>query len=122
EETAFAAVAPQSVDAAAGIIRGVKLIGLESKNGRLYPAKVLREAARLYEGAKVNVNHPSGRNPLGERAYEDRLGVIRAVQVRESGLYGDLHYNPKHRIAEQLAWDAQHNPDVLGLSHNATLR
>jgi hypothetical protein len=29
-----------------------------------------------------------------------------------------LHFNPKHALAEQLAWDAEHNPRNVGFSHN----
>lgn len=108
-----------TVDREAGVIKGVKLIGLESKNGRGYTAKALREGISLYEGAKVNVNHPKD-GPRSPRDYRDRLGVIKGVSFRENdGLYGDFHYNPKHALAEQLAWDAQHNPRNVGFSHNA---
>ncbi len=105
------------VDAAAGIIRGVKLLGLESRNGRRYLPGALAQAAALYEGAKVNVNHPKG-SPLAARDYQDRLGSIRNVRTAADGLFGDLHYNPKHALAEQLAWDAQHAPENVGFSHN----
>ena len=46
------------VDAENSVIRGVKLIGFESKNGRSYPAKTLRAAVQHYEGVSVNVDHP----------------------------------------------------------------
>jgi hypothetical protein len=105
------------IDAQAGTIKGVKILGTESRNGRSYPAQTLKDAAPLYEGAKVNVNHPRGPAD-GPRDYQDRLGVIRNVAVREDGLYGDLCFNPKHAIAEQLGWDAAHAPENLGLSHN----
>ncbi|MEQ8211961.1 MAG: hypothetical protein RH917_19340 [Lacipirellulaceae bacterium] len=119
------------VDAASGVLRGVKLIGLHSKNGRRYRESTLREAAPLYEGAKVNVNHPAG-GPLTPRDYRDRLGVIRNVEFTGSeesssgpaagGLVADLHFNPKHALAEQLVWDAQHNPKNVGFSHNVLAR
>src|SRR5688500_9538408 len=84
------------VDRQAGVLRGVKLLGLSSSNGRRYLESALREAAPLYEGAKVNVNHAQA-GPLAPREYQDRLGVIRGVKFREGeGLFGDLHYNPKH--------------------------
>ena len=54
------------VDRGAGIIRGVKILGLESRNGRRYPAETLLRAVELYDGAKVNVNHANG-NPVGPR-------------------------------------------------------
>lgn len=106
------------VDGQAGIIRGVKILGLESKNGRSYLPAALTNAVSLYEGSKVNVNHPAG-NPNGPRGYEDRIGVIRNVALRSgSGLFGDFHFNPKHALAEQLIWDAEHAPENVGFSHN----
>ena len=83
-------------DREAGILRGVKVLGLESKNGRSYQPSALQRAASLYEGAKVNVNHPAG-NPTGPRDYRDRIGQIKSVVMRAGeGLFGDFHFNPKH--------------------------
>ncbi len=111
-----------SVDREAGVLRGVKLIGLESQNGRRYLESALAAAVTLYEESKVNVNHPK-EGPLAPRDYQDRLGVIRNVKLRRGeGLYGDLHFNPKHALAEQLLWDAQHNPRNVGFSHNVLAR
>jgi hypothetical protein len=110
------------VDRAAGVIRGVKLLGLQSRNGRRYREQALAEAAALYEGARVNVNHPKG-HPLSPRDYQDRLGVIRGVALRTGeGLFGDLHFNPKHALSEQLIWDAEHASQNVGLSHNVLAR
>lgn len=101
-----------------GVLLGVKLIGLNSRNGRRYREAALSRAAALYEEAKVNVNHPK-EGPLAPRDYQDRLGVIRGVEFRAGeGLFGNLHFNPKHALAEQLAWDAEHNPRNVGFSHN----
>ncbi len=110
------------VDRPLGIIRGVKLLGLESRNGRRYRENALAEAVGLYEGSKVNVNHPKG-HPLSPRDYQDRLGVIRGVEFRNGeGLFGDLHCNPKHALSEQLMWDAEHAPQNVGMSHNVLAR
>jgi hypothetical protein len=106
----------------AGIIRGVKLLGLRSRNGRRYQETALAEAVELYEGAKVNINHPKG-HPLSPRDYQDRLGIIRGVELRSNeGLFGDLHFNPKHALSEQLMWDAEHAAQNVGLSHNVLAR
>jgi len=105
------------VDRGASVIRGIKILGLQSRNGRRYLPEALAMAAGLYEGAKVNINHPKG-SPLGPRDYQDRLGQIRGVNARADGLFGDLHFNPKHALAEQLLWDAEHAPENVGLSHN----
>jgi hypothetical protein len=106
------------VDREAGVIRGVKVLGLESRNGRTYQPEARAQAAPLYENAKVNVNHPKG-NPSGPRDYQDRIGVIRRVAVRPGeGVFGDFYFNPKHALAEQLIWDAEHAPENVGFSHN----
>lgn len=105
-----------------GIIRGVKILGVESRNGRTYLDDALNGAVGLYENAKVNVNHPRD-NPLGPRDYRDRIGVIRNVAARPGeGLFADFHFNPKHALAEQLAWDAGHAPENVGFSHNVQAR
>ncbi|HEX3725842.1 MAG TPA: hypothetical protein VHV08_06350 [Pirellulales bacterium] len=110
------------IDRQQGILRGVKLLGFESRNGRRYSPAALAQAAGLYEGAKVNVNHPKG-NPLAARDYQDRLGQIRSVAVRDGqGLFGDFHFNPKHALAEQLLWDAEHAPENVCFSHNVEAR
>ncbi|MHB1033223.1 MAG: hypothetical protein ACYC35_23950 [Pirellulales bacterium] len=110
------------VDRDAGMIRGVKILGLESRNGRTYLPEALAEAAAMYEGAKVNVNHPKG-SPAAPRDYQDRIGAVRNVAVRAGeGLFGDLHFNPRHALAEQLAWDAEHAPENVGFSHNVQAR
>lgn len=110
------------VDQQAGVLRGVKVLGVASRNGRRYPDDVLRRALPLYEGAKVNVNHPKG-DPLSPRDYQDRIGVLRDVEFRSgSGLFGVLHFNPRHTLAEQLVWDAENSPENVGLSHNVLAR
>ena len=110
------------VDREAGVVRGVKILGLESRNRRSYSPQALSRAIELYEGAKVNVNHPKG-DPLAPRDYQDRIGVIRNVVLRDDqGLFGDFHFNPKHALAEQLVWDAQHAAENVGFSHNVQAR
>jgi hypothetical protein len=109
------------VDPAGGVIRGVKILGLVSRNGREYDAAAVAKAKPLYEGAKVNVNHSRG-NPSGPRDYQDRMGQVRQVRVAADGLYGDFHFNPKHPLAEQLLWDAEHAPENVGFSHNVEAR
>ena len=110
------------VDADAGVLVGVKLLGLASRNGRQYREGALERAVPLYEAARVNVNHPKG-IPPAPRDYQDRIGSIRGVEFRPGeGLFGNLHFNPRHALAEQLAWDAAHQPRNVGFSHNVEAR
>lgn len=110
----------RSVDRTAGIIRDVKLIGFQSKNRRQYTPESLKAAVSKYEGVKVNVDHPPSSDPSRPRGVADRIGVVRNARfVEGSGIHGDFHFNPKHALAEQIAWDAEHNPSAIGFSHNA---
>ncbi len=111
------------VDRERGVLTGVKILGPQSKNGRVYPLPTLQQAVALYEGARVNVDHASGAGANGSsRDYEDRIGAIHNVACRPEGLYGDFHFNPKHRLVEQLLWDAEHSPANVGFSHNVLAR
>lgn len=107
----------RKIDKENGVVSGVKILGVKSRNNRVYPLETLRDAAPLYENAKVNVNHPDG-SPNESRKYQDRVGSIKNVTLQETGLYGDFHFNPKHPLAEQMLWDAEKAPENFGFSHN----
>src|SRR5436190_9194410 len=112
-----------SVDRDAGVIRGVRVLGRRSRNGREYSDKALREAARLYQGIGVNLNHADRReSPLErplERAVEAGFGWLEAVEVRADGVYGDLHFFKSHPQAAMIVEAAERNPRRFGLSHHA---
>jgi regulator of replication initiation timing len=120
EFTTNSAGTPLRVDREKGVIYGVKIIGNVSKNGREYPQSTLARAKSMYEGKAVNIDHAA--KPGEPRGVRDRFGNIRSVTERADGLYGDLHFNPKHALAEQVAWDAENNPSNIGLSHNSAGR
>jgi hypothetical protein len=103
----------------APMIKGVKVLGVESKNGRKYPVEVMRKALEKYDGAMVNIDHPKGDEP---RSYEDRFGRLVNPRLEADGIYADLSYNPKHPLAEGFAWWAANDPSAVGLSHNAQAR
>ena len=103
------------VDRDHGVIHGVKLLGTVSKKGREYPKEVMAKALPMYEGMRVNVDHV---DPGQRRSLRDRIGLVKNVTLKEDGLYGDFHFNPKHALAEQIAWDAENAPQNLGFSHD----
>lgn len=107
-----------NVDREKGIIKGVKIIGNESANGRTYPKAVLQKARGMYEGIAVNTDHPD-RSGSKDRSVKDRLGKIANVREMADGLYGDLHVLKSHAIADQVFEAAERMPEMLGLSHNA---
>ena len=149
-ENATAQAAPlqvHRVDPENGVIRGVKILGLQSKNpARVlglspqeygpealnkpyrYDAQALARRAGLYEGVRVFVGHPEfiysrdGGRKVASGAIESRtdvFGWLSNVQVRSDGLYGDLNYLTSHPRASQIAEAAQRNPRIVALSHLA---
>lgn len=110
-------IAPRRVDRAAGLIEGVRILGQSSRNGRTYSPRAMTEAARLYEGAPVNVDHPATERK--DRPLAEAFGWIRNVRQEADGVYGDLHYLRSHPQAELVAEAAERNPNRIGLSHHA---
>jgi len=112
----------ERIDQEAGIIYGVKVLGQQSRNGRVYEASAIEKALPLYEGVTVNLNHqkldPSNRVQQ-DRPIQDRWGVLRNARMIEGALYADLHYLKNHPMTPQLIEAAERFPDTFGLSHDA---
>ena len=112
----------ERIDQEAGIIYGVKVLGQQSRNGRVYEAAAIEKALPLYEGVTVNLNHqkldPSNR-VQHDRPIQDRWGVLRNARMIEGALYADLHYLKNHPMTPQLIEAAERFPDTFGLSHDA---
>ncbi len=105
------------VDKEAGIIHGVRILGKESKNGRTYSDSAMRDAARLYEGRKVNVDHPGEKQQ--ERGFTEGIGELRNIRTEGDAIIGDLHYAKSHRDAPLVVEYAERFPKQFGLSHHA---
>lgn len=105
------------IDPDAGVIRGVKVLGLESANGRKYLPDAIKKAVKLYEGAPVRTDHPA-RAGDGRKSAEV-FGWLQDARVAEDGcLYADLYVLTKHERAACVFEAAAKNPKLYGLSHN----
>lgn len=115
-ESSTATLARSQVDRERGLIRGVKILGAKSRNGRVYTPAALASAVALLEGTKVNINHSSRKELVDP---DRRLGKLQNVRLQDDGVYGDLSYLRSHPIADRLCEAAETNPDLFGLSINA---
>ena len=106
--------------AAGPVVRNVKVLGMQSRNGREYPLAVMAKARDLYEGKPVNLDHPKPNQEM--REFTERFGRITNVRMGKDGLYADMTYNPAHPLAKAFTWWVQNDPNAVGLSHNATAR
>lgn len=102
-----------------GTISDVKLLGRVSKNGREYSDQALRDAARLYEGAVINIDHPDAKDGNKPRGFMEGVAVAQKTRVADDGVYGTLHTIKAHPAAAPLLEWAQRFPGQFGLSHNA---
>ncbi len=127
--SAFASGDSSPVDRDKGIIKRVKILGLDSPNSHAvagakstrYTLEALKAARPLYEGVACKWNHRSRNKPHNEDdGAEEKIGVLRSVTVESDGLYGNLHVNRSHPHAAILFEDAE-RPDLrqLSLSHDA---
>lgn len=122
-EDAFEAIAEDRIDRERGVIRGVKLLGLRSRNKRNYDTPgVQRSAMGLLPGSTIYIDHPP--TATTNRSYRDKFGVVgQKVEYRPGeGYFGDIHYNPKHAVAEQFLWDVTNAPKSLGMSINSSIK
>ena len=108
------------IDKTAFVLKGVKVLGLQSKHGYSYNALGLKAAVGLYEGLAIKAaGHPQPGQPMGVQ-YADKLGFLRNARfVDGQGIYGDVHLNPHQKLSEPLMWDAENDPNGVGLSHEA---
>lgn len=106
------------VDRESMVIRGVKVCGKKSANGREYSIAALDKLAGLYEGITVNIDHDRA-SPNTERKMADGFGVLKNVRREADGAVGDLHYLKEHQLAPMVLERAERMPDTFGLSHVA---
>jgi hypothetical protein len=104
-----------TVDRTESTVDGVKLMGWESKNKRRFSEAARQEIFSLCENAKINVNHNTA-DLSAPRNYGDRFGFVMSRTREADGIYGKVKVNPKHPLAEQFFWDAEHAPQNCGFS------
>lgn len=107
------------VDREKGLIRGVKILGKQSQNGRTYSNAALEEAAHIYEGIGVNIDHAPPGTSAPNRCFADGFGYLQNIHQQDESVYGDLVYLKTHHLAEQICEAAERMPHHFGLSHHA---
>ncbi len=107
-----------AIDKENGVVRGVKVLGRESANSRTYSDQAMDDAARLYDGVEVNIDHDR-KEPHRERGLLEGFGVLKNVSRKSDGVYADLHFLKSHPATNIFLERADRFPEKIGLSHNA---
>lgn len=112
-----------TVDRENWVIRGVKVLGRKSRNGRIYEDDAIRDSARLCENLPVTVR---GGHDREGRDYHCQNGQLRSGEARFLGTekaasYYDWYLNPKDELTEKICYDAEHFPQNVPLSHEVSV-
>lgn len=107
------------VDRAAGVIRGVKLLGQKSRNKRRYTADAMAEATAKYEGVKVYMGHPEPGSIGEERQWRDWAGVVENARFERGAIFGDIRLRKKSPHYEEILEAAEEFGRQFGMSHVA---
>lgn len=121
-DTVFSeSLAADAVDELQHVIRGVRILGADSRNGRSYSESAMAQAARLYEGTRLNFNHTDKRDAGKERPFEDWVGELRNVRFvpSEKAVFGDAHILASDPRTPKLYEAVRRFPRSFGLSHVA---
>lgn len=116
-ETVEAAFAEAAIDRQAGMIEGASLLGRVSRNDRFYSDAALRDAARLYEGCPLYLDHPKKKSQK-VRSVRELAGRVRNPRVTGDRVRGDLQLLSTEN-GRLVAAIAEQMPDAAGISHRA---
>jgi len=108
------------VDTANRRILDVAVLGPQSRNGRTYRESALRDGARVFEGAKVYLNHrrqEAGRTQ--PRDVRDYVGRLYGLHVADDGKLRARELAVNNPAAWELLGIAEHDPAAFGLSIDA---
>lgn len=103
------------VDRQNGIVRGVKILGARSKNGRIYSNDALEKVTKFYEGVGVKIDH----SEAAERPLMDDVGILTNIRRKDDGIFGDFQILTSHPYAAAILERAERFPGSFGFSHQA---
>ena len=110
---------PSRVDIENGILHDCLLLGAESRNGTRYPQETRDAALSMFEGAKVNLSHPSKRDKqalIEAVTWDRRYGKAMNCRNTPEGIRGDVKVLKSHNFTKTLMEAAQEMPEMFGFS------
>jgi len=103
------------------VIRGVVLLGAESRNNRIYTPECMKKAVGLYENVQGFVNHPTkAEEKEGIRDVMKLAGKYVNVRYEGGKVRGDFHGLGGDVVAKKFVAVAESMPEIAGLSHCAS--
>ncbi len=104
------------------VIQNVALLGSVSLNNRVYTEQALKDAARLYNGAPVYIDHPTEsemRDRQGVRSVMDLAGRVIRARIAGEQVRGDIQVLDREPTKGLFLAIAEQMPGIAGMSHRA---
>lgn len=104
------------------VLQNVTILGKLSKNNRRYTDEAMKQAADLYEGVQVHLDHPAKgelRKRSGVRSVTTIAGRIISARKVGDRIRGDLEILEAEPGASLVKALASQMPSSVGLSHRA---
>lgn len=105
--------AVDKIDRAAGVLRGVRVMGIRSAHGYDYSLDAQRAAVGRYEQMPVGLDHDYDGGPL---RVEAAWGTLSNARVDDRGTIADLTYLRSHARTEQVLEDVERSVGLFSLS------
>jgi hypothetical protein len=112
-----------TVDRENWIIKGVKVLGRTSRNGRVYEDAAIKDSSVLCENLPVTVRGGHNREDRDYHSQNGQLrnGTARSLGTDKAASYYDWHLNPADELTEKICYDAEHFPENVPLSHEVSV-
>ena len=102
-------------------IRGVVLLGSESKNKRRYTQDCMKQAVGLYENVQAFVNHPTQEEQRsGLRDVMQLAGKFENCRFESNKIKADFHGLPNDPASQKFVNIAENMPEIAGMSQHAS--
>jgi hypothetical protein len=101
------------IDRDAGLLIGVRVMGIKSAHGYEYSLDAQRAACPRYEQMPVGLDHDYNGGPM---TVEAAWGTLCNPRVDERGTVADLRYLKTHLRTEQVLEDAERDVGLFSLS------
>ena len=101
------------IDRAAGVLHGVRVMGIKSAHGYEYSLEAQRAVVARYEQMPLGLDHDYSSGPM---TVADAWGTLFNPRVDERGTLADVKYLKSHERTEQVLEDAERDIGLFSLS------
>lgn len=96
------------------VLKDVLVLGVNSRNNRIYTKECMKEAVGLYNNSPVYIDHSDK-----ERKLDERFGTLVNAKVTDKGIVGDVECLTTHKLYPTIKEAYDNKVSRIGMSHSA---